>query len=114
MRLLRELAVAVTLLVIVGVLARSGVGRFVLPVVGLAVAAALAALLSKRPAYPRTAVGPRTRIIESAVASADAACVECGSPATTRRRYVREWVVLGVPVVLLDDGDNPVCDAHRD
>ncbi|ELK54757.1 hypothetical protein D320_08330, partial [Haloferax sp. BAB-2207] len=37
MRLLRELAVAVALLVIVGVLARSGVGRFVLPVAGLAV-----------------------------------------------------------------------------
>ncbi|ADE03332.1 hypothetical protein [Haloferax volcanii] len=114
MRLLRELAVAVALLVIVGVLARSGVGRFVLPVVGLAVAAALVALLATQSAYPRTAVGPRTRIIESAAQSADAACVECGSPATARRRYVREWVVLGVPVVLLDDGENPVCDAHRD
>ncbi|MCO8267891.1 hypothetical protein NKF06_15170 [Haloferax sp. AB510] len=114
MRLLRELAVVVMLLVVVGVLARSGVGRFVLPVVGLVVAAALVVLLSKQPAYARTAVGPRTRIIESVVESADAACVECGSPATTRRRYVSEWVVLGVPVVLLDDGEIPVCDAHRD
>ncbi|AFK17892.1 hypothetical protein E6P09_03855 [Haloferax mediterranei ATCC 33500] len=114
MRFRRELAVVVALFVLVGALARTGAGRFVLPVVSLGVAVALGVLLLKQPAYSRTTFGPRTRILESTPNTSDAVCVECGSPATTLRHYVREWVVLGVPVVLLDDGKNPVCDDHRD
>ncbi|ELZ95143.1 hypothetical protein C440_08702 [Haloferax mucosum ATCC BAA-1512] len=114
MRFRRELAVVVALFVLVGALARTSAGRFVLPLVSVAVVAALVILLFRTPAYSRTTFGPRTRILESTPNTTDTACVECGSPATTLRRYVREWVVLGVPVVLLDDGENPVCDDHRD
>ncbi|WP_396611014.1 hypothetical protein ACH9L7_12430 [Haloferax sp. S1W] len=114
MRFGRELVALVVVFALIGALARTGAGRFVLPVVGLAVAAAVGGLLLRSPAYTRTTFGPRTRILESLSPDADAVCVECGSQATTVRRYVREWVALGVPVVLLDDGQIPVCDDHRD
>jgi len=113
MRVGRELAALVALLVVLGALVRSGAGRFVLPVLALALAAGLAWLLTRTPAYPRTAVGPRTRLMD-APADADVACVECDAPATVRRRFVREWVVLGVPVLLLGDGTNYLCDDHLD
>ncbi|KAB1197576.1 MULTISPECIES: hypothetical protein [Haloferax] len=113
MRLSRELVVVAVLLVVIGALARTSAGRFVLPLVALGVAASLGYLLLKTPAYPRTAIGPRTRILESSPSDGAATCVECTAPATTVRHYVREWVVVGVPVVLLDDGRNPVCDDHR-
>ncbi|RDI71716.1 hypothetical protein [Halopelagius longus] len=111
MRLARELAAAVALLVAVGALARTPAGRFVLPAVSVAVAVTLAWTLTRPAAYPRTAVGVRTRVVESPADGRDDSppCVECGSPATTRRRYVREGVVLGVPLVLLDDGENDYC-----
>ncbi|WP_416838310.1 hypothetical protein [Haloferax sp. DFSO52] len=114
MRLRRELVVVVVLLVIIGALARTSAGRFVLPLVAVGVAASLGYLLLKTPAYSRTTIGPRRRILESTPSDTNATCVECDSPATTIRRYVREWVVLGVPVVLLEDGRNPVCDDHLD
>ncbi|KTG29373.1 hypothetical protein [Haloferax profundi] len=114
MRLRRELVVVVVLLAVVGALARTSAGRFVLPLVALVVVVGMGLLLRKRPAYSRTTFGPRTRILESDTADPDVTCVECDAPATTTRHYVREWVVLGVPVVLLDDGENPVCDDHRD
>ncbi|WP_411965044.1 hypothetical protein [Haloferax sp. YSMS24] len=114
MRLRRELVVVVALLVVIGALARTSAGRFVLPLVAVGVAASLGYLLFKTPAYSRTELGPRTRILESTPADDAVACVECDAPATTVRHYVREWVILGVPVVLLDDGRNPVCDDHRD
>ncbi|KAB1187009.1 MULTISPECIES: hypothetical protein [Haloferax] len=114
MRLRRELVVVVVLLVIIGALVRTSAGRFVLPLVAVGVVASLGYLLFKTPAYSRTTFGPRRRILESTSSDTNATCVECGAPATTIRRYVREWVVLGVPVVLLDDGRNPVCDDHLD
>lgn len=114
MRLRRELVVVAVLLAVVGALARTSAGRFVLPLVAVGVATSLGYLLFKRPAYSRMSLGPRTRILESTPAATDLRCVECDAPATTTRRYVREWVILGVPVVLLDDGENPVCDDHRD
>ncbi|ELZ76463.1 hypothetical protein [Haloferax larsenii] len=114
MRFGRELVAVVVVFALIGALVRTGVGRFVLPVVALGVAAGVVVLLTRRPAYTRTTFGPRTRILESLSPDADAVCVECGSPATTVRRYVREWVILGVPVVLLDDGQIPICDDHRD
>ncbi|KAB1192750.1 hypothetical protein GJR96_04555 [Haloferax sp. MBLA0076] len=114
MRLRRELVVVVVLLAFVGALARTSAGRFVFPLVALVVVVGMGLLLRKRPAYSRTTFGPRTRILESDAAEPDVTCVECDAPATTVRHYVREWVVLGVPVVLLDDGFNPVCDDHRD
>jgi hypothetical protein len=113
MRFSRELAAVVALLILFGALARSGAGRIVLPLVSLVVVAGLVVLLSKQPAYARTVVGPRTRVLESVPADTDGECVECAAPATRIRHYVREWVVLGVPVVLLDDGRVPVCDDHR-
>ncbi|MFC7204948.1 hypothetical protein ACFQJC_15630 [Haloferax namakaokahaiae] len=114
MRFTRELAAVVALLVLFGALVRSGAGRIVLPLVSLVVAAGLVVLLLKQPAYTRMAVGPRTRILESVPSDTEAECVECAAPATRIRHYVREWVVLGVPVVLLDEGRVPVCDDHRD
>ncbi|WP_410765992.1 hypothetical protein [Haloferax sp. DFSO60] len=113
MRFVRELAVVVVLLALFGALVRSGTGRIVLPLVSLVVAAGLVILLLKQPAYARTTVGSRTRILDSTGSKTDAQCVECDAPATRVRRYVRELVVLGVPVVLLEDGRVPVCDDHR-
>lgn len=114
MRLARELAVVVTVLVVVGALVRTPVSRVVLPAVSVAVLAGLAWVLSKPAAYPRTAVGVRTRVVESAANGTESgtppSCVECGDAATTRRRYVREGVVLGVPLVLFEDGENAYCE----
>jgi len=112
MRVARELAALVGLLLLVGALVRSGVGRVVLPVLALALVAALAWLLTRTPAHPRTTVGPRTRLLDAPAGDTDATCVECDAPATVRRRFVREWVVLGVPVLLLADGTNHLCDDH--
>jgi hypothetical protein len=136
-RLRTELLVAVAVLVAVGALARTPAGRFALPLVSLAVLGGMAYLLTRDPAYARTTVGARTRLLDSredgagdgredgagdgredgagdgredGVAPDRAACIDCGAPATTTRRFVREFVVLGVPLVLLDDGTNRYCD----
>jgi hypothetical protein len=109
----RELAAALALLVVVGLLARTPAGRVVLPVLSLAVLAGAVVLLSRPAAYPRHAVGVRSRVLDDD-APADSRCVECDARATAVRRYVREGVVLGVPVVLLDDGTNAYCDDCRD
>ncbi|SFR35157.1 hypothetical protein SAMN04487947_0275 [Halogeometricum rufum] len=121
MRLRTELLVAVAVFVALGALARTPAGRFVLPLVSLAVLGGMAYLLTRDPAYARTTVGARTRLLDSREDGADdgrdggvapgrAACIDCGAPATTTRRFVREFVVLGVPLVLLDDGTNRYCD----
>jgi hypothetical protein len=125
-RLRTELLVAVAVFVALGALARTPAGRFVLPLVSLAVLGGMAYLLTRDPAYARTTVGARTRLLDSREDGADdgrendtgddgvapgrAACIDCGAPATTTRRFVREFVVLGVPLVLLDDGTNRYCD----
>ncbi|MDS0295908.1 hypothetical protein [Halogeometricum luteum] len=93
----------------VGALARTPAGRVVLPFASLAVLGGFAYLLTREAAYARTTLGTRTRLLDSPAESGDAACVDCGAPATTTRRYVREFVVLGVPLVLLDDGTNRYC-----
>ena len=142
MRLRTELLVAVAVFVALGALARTPAGRFVLPLVSLAVLGGMAYLLTRDPAYARTTVGARTRLLDSREDGADdgrengagdgradgaddgrengagddgvapgrVACIDCGAPATTTRRFVREFVVLGVPLVLLDDGTNRYCD----
>ncbi|MUV58158.1 hypothetical protein [Halogeometricum sp. CBA1124] len=137
MRLRTELLVAVAVFVALGALARTPAGRFVLPLVSLAVLGGMAYLLTRDPAYARTTVGARTRLLDSredgagdgradgadgaddgrengagddGVAPGRVACIDCGAPATTTRRFVREFVVLGVPLVLLDDGTNRYCD----
>lgn len=126
MRLRTELLVAVAVFVALGALARTPAGRFVLPLVSLAVLGGMAYLLTRDPAYARTTVGARTRLLDSRADGADdgrengagddgvapgrVACIDCGAPATTTRRFVREFVVLGVPLVLLDDGTNRYCD----
>ena len=105
------LALALALFVVfalVGALARTPAGRVVLPFASLAVLAAFAYLLTRDAAYSRTALGTRTRLLDAPTES-DGACVECGAPAMTTRRYVREFVVLGVPLLLLDDGTNRYC-----
>ncbi|ELZ30970.1 hypothetical protein C474_10926 [Halogeometricum pallidum JCM 14848] len=113
MRSRRGLALAVALFALfaaIGALARTPAGRVVLPFVSLAVLAAFAFLLTREAAYARTAAGVRTRLLDSpASAGGDDDCAACGAPATTTRRYVREFVVLGVPLVLLDDGTNRYC-----
>jgi hypothetical protein len=128
-RLRTELLVALAVLVALGALARTPAGRFALPLVSLAVLGGMAYLLTRDPAYARTTVGARTRLLDSpaddagggrengatdgrdgGVAPDRAACIDCGAPATTTRRFVREFVVLGVPLVLLDDGTNRYCD----
>jgi hypothetical protein len=105
----RELAATLAVLVAVGLLVRTPAGRLVLPVLSIVVVAAVVVLLSRPAAYPRRAVGVRSRVLDGD-APADATCVVCDAPATTSRRYVREGVVLGVPLVLLDDGSNAYCD----
>lgn len=109
------LAVALfALFAIIGALARTPAGRVVLPFVTLAVLAGFVSLLTRDAAYARTTVGARTRLLDSPVGGdgeggGDAACTACGAPATTTRRFVREFVVLGVPLVLLDEGTNRYC-----
>lgn len=98
------------LFAVIGALARTPAGRVVLPFVSLAVLGAFAYLLTRDAAYARTTVGTRTRLFDTdSPTEGDDDCVACGAPATTTRRFVREFVVLGVPLVLLDDGTNRYC-----
>ncbi|QIB72976.1 hypothetical protein GL213_14695 [Halogeometricum borinquense] len=109
MRLRTELIAAVALFALLGALARTPAGRFVLPLVSLVVLVGFVYLMTRDTAYTRTTFGIRTRLLDSADGG-DHDCTECGAPATTTRRFVREFVLLGVPVLLLDDGQNRYCD----
>ncbi|SDL95367.1 hypothetical protein SAMN04487949_0293 [Halogranum gelatinilyticum] len=112
-RLLAALALCATL--VVGFLARGlllSVGRVVLVALALALVGGVAYLVTRQPAYRRSKVGEGTRILKQPVsAAADAHCVECDAAVTDgeRRRFVREWVLFGVPLLLLDDGENVYC-----
>jgi hypothetical protein len=112
-RLLAVLALCGTLLV--GFLARGlllSVGRVVLVALALALAGGVAYLVTRQPAYRRSKVGEGTRVLTERVApTADEHCVECDAAVSDgeRRRFVREWVLFGVPLLLLDDGENVYC-----
>ncbi|SFR33278.1 hypothetical protein [Halogeometricum limi] len=108
MRLRTELLVVLALFAAVGALARTPAGRLVLPFVSLAVLLGFGYLLTRDAAYARTTLGVRSRLLDRSAAEGHD-CVACGAPAATTRRYVREFVLLGVPVLLLDDGTNRYC-----
>lgn len=109
-------AVGVLAVVLVGALlvrvAIHPAGRLLVVGLVLALAAAAIALVRREPAYPRETVGIGRRVLSSPVGDGEGvACVECDAPAAggRRRRFVREWVLVGVPVVVLDDGANVYC-----
>jgi hypothetical protein len=85
------------------------VGRLVVVALSVALAAGTVALLSRTPAYGRWRVGRGSRVLTRPAERGT--CLACGGDATggRRRRFVREVVVLGVPLVLLDDGTNRYC-----
>ena len=88
------------------------VGRVVLVALVLALVAGFALLVTRDPAYPRTTVGEGTRVLRTPLSDAfDGDCADCDGPAAggERRRFVREWVLFGVPLLLLDDGTNVYC-----
>ena len=88
------------------------VGRVLLAALLLALAAGTVALLTRPAAYPRRTVGSARRVLRQPLpAGFEGACVECDALAAggRRRRFVEEFVVLGVPVLLLDDGENAYC-----
>jgi hypothetical protein len=88
------------------------VGRVLLAAALIALIAGLAALATRPAAYPRSTVGVAGRVIRRPLPPDFAGdCVECDAPAAggQRRRFVREFVVLGVPLLLLDDGENAYC-----
>jgi hypothetical protein len=88
------------------------VGRLLVVGLVLALALGVLAVLRREPAYPRDTVGTGRRVLSSPVGDdEDATCVECDDAAAggRRRRFVREWVLAGVPVVVLDDGENVYC-----
>ncbi|EJN59761.1 hypothetical protein [Halogranum rubrum] len=90
------------------------VGRVALVALLLALVAGVALLVTREPAYGRFTVGERTRILRRPVDEQGAhRCVDCEQAVTDgeRRRFVREWVLFGVPLVLLDDGENVYCSA---
>jgi hypothetical protein len=84
-------------------------GRLVVLALSVGVAAGTVALLSRTPAYGRWRIGRGTRVLTRPAEGGS--CLACGGGAAggQRRRFVREAVVLGVPVVLLDDGTNRYC-----
>lgn len=118
-----------------GVAVRSAllaVGRVVgvLLVVALLVGCLL--LVTATPAYRRSRVGVGSRVLERPLGTATGTggsagseraeseradgsptCVVCDGAADggVRRTFVREWVLLGVPLVLLDRGENAYCPA---
>ena len=107
-------------LLFVGFLARGvllSVGRIALVALVLALVASLGVLATRQPAYRRTTVGPATRVLRRPVGDGDDTtrhhCAECDTVVQTgeRRRFVREWVLFGVPVLLLDDGENVYCSS---
>jgi hypothetical protein len=96
-------------------LALHPLGRVVVVAVLIVAGLGLLGLLARPAAYPRTRVGIGTRVTASRIEAADdsGTCVACGDDAAggVRRRFVREAVVAGVPLVLLDDGENRYCPA---
>lgn len=90
------------------------VGRVVLVALAVALVGGIAVLATRPPAYRRSKVGTGTRVLSYPV-SADEThrCVDCDALVTEgeRRRFVREWVLFGVPLLLLDDGENVYCAA---
>jgi Zn-dependent protease len=86
-------------------------GRLVVVGVAAALAAGVVWLLTRPPAYARWRTGRAARILTAR--ATDGVCVACGGDATggQHRRFVREAVVLGVPIVVLDDGHNRYCPA---
>ncbi|SEO57020.1 hypothetical protein SAMN04487948_103280 [Halogranum amylolyticum] len=114
----RALAVVgfVTLL-FVGFLARGvllSVGRIALVAFVLALLAGVALVATRQPAYRRSTVGPATRVLRRPLERDDRhRCAECDAVVDDgeRRRFVREWVLFGVPILLLDDGENVYCSS---
>ena len=88
------------------------IGRVLLAALLVTLAAGVVALLTRPAAYSRTTVGVARRVLRRPLpGDFEGACVECGAPAAggQRRRFVEEFVVFGVPVLLLDDGENAYC-----
>jgi hypothetical protein len=86
------------------------VGRLAFVVFLVAVGVAAALLVTATPAYDRTTVGVATRVLDRPL-DGPTTCVACDerTDTGTRRVYVREWVVFGVPLVLADAGENDYC-----
>lgn len=109
--------VGVAILLFVGFLARGvllSVGRVVLVALVLALVAGVALLVTRQPAYRRTKVGPGTRVLRRPLdGDGRHRCAECDAVVDDgeRRRFVREWVLFGVPLLLLDDGENVYCSS---
>jgi hypothetical protein len=109
--------VGVTILLFVGFLARGvllSVGRIVLVALVLALVAGVALLVTRQPAYRRTKVGAGTRVLRRPLdGDGRHRCAECDTVVEDgeRRRFVREWVLFGVPILLLDDGENVYCSS---
>jgi hypothetical protein len=92
------------------------VGRFAFVLLLVAVAVAIGLLTTATPAYRRSKIGVGSRVLEQRLDAGDAdssICVSCDAPIETgvRRRFVREWVAFGVPLVLLESGENHYCEA---
>jgi hypothetical protein len=90
------------------------VGRLVVVGLAVGVAAGLAWTLTRPAAYDRTRIGTGTRVLTRPATPSDGPCVECDADgpaldAGERRQYVREAVVAGVPLVVLDRGENVYC-----
>ncbi|KTG08181.1 hypothetical protein AUR64_01000 [Haloprofundus marisrubri] len=130
------LPVALTLFVLVAAVAFRGlllsVGRVVFLLGFLALVVGAAVLLIQPTAYSRTTFGPARRVVCRPLGSTENAaerddgvgidadgstlefdCVACDRRVTAgeSHRFVREFVVAGVPLVLLDDGENRYCRA---
>lgn len=94
--------------------ALASVGRLVIFALLVAFVVGVAVVLTGTPAYSRTTVGTGERVVHRSIpSSSDATCDECGESAAggRRHRFVREAVVFGVPVLLLEDGANDYCPA---
>ena len=91
------------------------VGRLAFVLFLLAVAVAVGLLATATPAYRRSKIGVGSRVLEQPLDAGDAdssTCVSCDAPIETgvRRQFVREWVVFGVPLMLLESGENDYCE----
>lgn len=90
------------------------IGRLVVLALAVGLAAGLAWTLTRPAAYDRTRVGTGTRVLTRPAGAGHGPCVSCGAEGPTvaggeRRQYVREAVALGVPLVVLDRGENVYC-----
>ena len=63
------------------------------------------------PLYPAHSFGIEHRVDEDTFDGGGKRCVECGDECTKglRRRYARQFVIMGVPVRTLDWGSNEYC-----